>query len=136
MTTIACRDGLMAADSQATEDGLVTRTHKLYRVKSAIIGGAGCPYSTEAFALWWADKRKSKPDLDDDWEAIVMERDKVTFWNSKLQSLRVAEPYAAIGSGATAALVAMDLGASAAEAVEAAAKRDAHSSGPFQVMKL
>jgi len=46
------------------------------------------------------------------------------------------DQFAAIGSGSTAAMVAMKAGKSAAEAVQAAVGLDAYTSAPVQVLSI
>jgi 20S proteasome alpha/beta subunit len=46
------------------------------------------------------------------------------------------DDYFAVGTGAIAALVAMDRGADLVEAVEAAIRRDGNSGGPIDVLTL
>lgn len=136
MTTIAYRDGVLAADSRAADQTVKSYgIQKLYRLKKkgAIIGTAGSIVKCQAFVKWYANKRHRAPKLeDDDLSAIVLHRDgRVELFEDSVESIEwnPAEPLA-VGTGAPAALAAMACGKTAAEAVEIACRIDPDSEGP------
>jgi 20S proteasome alpha/beta subunit len=139
VTTIVYKDGVLASDSQMTEDSRKYNCTKLYRVDDAIVGLAGSQAGL-VFLRWFRGgmDRKKKPlfNKDDDFAAIVVDKDGVVVYDRYCEPEPVVEPYHAIGSGAPAAFAALDMGATAEEAVAAAAKRDIYTGGPIQVMRL
>jgi len=151
VTTIAIRDGVIAADTQETwEDGSFTPCVKLYRmpwdaedVAGHIVGLAGGSYAGELFLEWYRDgDRDEKPDLtnldlEEDFEAIVLRPDG-TLWscNRLFTFIPHKTEYFATGSGGKVALGAMAMGATAEEAVAAAIKHDCYTGGDIQVMTI
>lgn len=161
MTTIVYRDGILAADSCYTEEGesggsRQYRCKKLYEFKRSgvrfLVGLAGGQTGL-TFLRWFiaGGDYNSKPELAEglnhDFTALVVEKydvpgygchgqlKHVTVFDQYFEPEPVQEDYHAIGCGAKCAFVALDMGATALEAVEAAAKRDPYTRGPFQVLK-
>lgn len=143
MTTIAYRDGVMAAESLITADGMragVVRA-KLARSPQGHIGGAaGTLGSNIQFAIWVeAGMPKSKaPQLDDDrFDALLVAPDGAMFYVCRRLTLcQFDAPFAAIGSGERYAMAAMEMGASAERAIDVAMKFDTDSGGDIAVMEL
>lgn len=159
MTTIAYRNGLMAADSACSDEDktLSFRTQKIYRLKSGgLLGAAGDADCRQLIDLLEDIKSPSKlpsrPDIIKlflDFDAIlVLPKGKVfnVFldapdpdqangrWDGGLYE--IPDSYFAVGSGGTLALAAMDAGASARDAVLVACKRDFHTRPPVHVVPL
>jgi ATP-dependent HslUV protease subunit HslV len=149
MTTIAYRDGILAADSRATfqsEEGgaRCVRCRKIYRKKTkagieVLIGTAGESSSGLLFVDWYGSDRKPPIkflDGDADFLCLVVTPSGVLEYDKWCRGEEVEEEFAAIGSGAKAALGALYAGASAEEAVRIACKIDPYSSEPIYVEKL
>ena len=135
MSVVAVRDGMMAADTQASGGGIKFGMRKTACQDGVAIGWAGTWVDGKTFAEWYfkgADI-SSPPvyhgrhgDQDRaDFAAIVLKPDSWEYWCEYLVpelSTDIHMPFYAIGSGAQAALAAMHLGATAIEAVEVACK--------------
>jgi ATP-dependent protease HslVU (ClpYQ) peptidase subunit len=133
MTTIAYKNGVIAYDSQITSGSTITyddyeKCHEVKGVKF-VLSGYMCDYP-KLIAAWFGEPVTGTVEasaLVFDGEALCYaaysEKDglcKTPIW--------LERPYA-IGSGQDFALVAMDMGATAAEAVHAAKKRDTATGG-------
>ena len=133
MTTICYRAGVIAADSQATMGGLKMPTEpKIIMSGGRLIGAAGDATAINKFTAFIAGKGK-KPKLakGEEFSAIVVDRDgHIDHWEEGMEPDRVTLPFFAIGSGDELALGAMEMGATAVQAVEVAIKWDAASGGP------
>ena len=140
MTTIAYKDGVIAYDSRVTRDTeiLYDDFQKCREEKGVkfILSGKTSHYSRLIAAYFGSTESR-----DLSCAAIVIDADGLWyagndaedgFWKSPLVSDR---PYA-IGSGGLHALTAMDMGASAAEAVEMAKKRDNCTGGLVRTIDL
>lgn len=155
MTTVAYRDGILAADTCYTEESSEGgsrqyQCNKLYDIRLAnkdgyplhfrigFAGGSGWKLFLDWVrngADWSNIPEFSKAH---DFGAIVVRTHRlvreVFVIDSNMEPEPLMEPYHAIGSGAKCALIALDMGASAEEAVERAARRDPYTRWPF--MKL
>lgn len=183
MTTIAYRDGILAADSGATyssEAGGSRKAscHKLYRkivefidvpastcYDPAANGGEGATFAApqqthkediligtageSAPALLYLDILLSVSRTHERWQELrAMFADSADFSVLILSSQglyeadkwmreeKVLEPYWAIGSGSKVALGAMEIGASAVEAVVVAKRWDPYTFGPVLSARL
>lgn len=136
MTTIAVSRTGMAADSQFTFQGLVTKGAKIFKVGSDIIGFCGDVESGIAFVEW--KKGGEKPaDIDEDFEAYVLTGDGKIFWyGQKLIPVPVKEKFAALGSGSHIAIGSMMEGATPEKAVRNACKVDTGSCLPVVAHNL
>lgn len=146
MTTIAYRDGVVAADSaESGGDSVTTRCDKLFRKKigkrNVIIATAGGTYSGMLFVDWYGSGKPPPDalmalDLEEDFEVLVFDRGEVWTCNHLCCLVEVIEPYVAIGSGRSHALTAMDCGRSAREAVRLACLRNCYSRLPISTMTV
>lgn len=146
MTTVAYRDGVMAADTQGDWSGIRTRVpNKIVRVGNALIGVAGNFTDCRDFIDWYAAgaDRKALPEFRTYGvensvaiEALVAAPDGLTIWTEHFQPDPVAGEFWAVGSGAKAAIAAMYMGADAAEAVRIAALVDVKTGGDVQMERL
>lgn len=125
MTTIAVKDCRIAADTRATgghylDDELI----KIFRLNNdQWVGLAGRVSRFGAYVEWIKGDRSDFP--PDDVEALVLNRDGTTLiYEAGEREGTPAGRQAAIGSGAQAAMVAMDAGDSAVEAIKRVIKRD------------
>ena len=150
MTTIAYRDGLLAADSRVTVDSdsggaRMFRCQKLYRVKTsdgtdAVVGLAGGAFDGLAFLDWLVSEDKHPPtrllEGGADFTALMLNKHGLFEYDKWCRPDRVLEKFYAVGSGAKAALGALHMGASAEKAVKIACKIDPYSAPPIVVMGL
>lgn len=146
MTTIAYRDGIIAADSAVSSCGSnVGMTEKITVIMSRpkrYIGFCGELAILPYFIDWYraGANPKKAPDVlkNGNFDAMVVwrpvkhkEEVKVIIYDSVLGPMDMtSSPFVAVGSGTSAALAAMYAGASAEEAVEIAAKVDLHTRLP------
>lgn len=155
MTTIAFRDGILAADSRSTTDSesggaRVFRCEKLYRkrVKTAETGGieddiifatAGETFSGLIFVDWYGSG-KDVPELlvhgGADFSVLVLSRKGLFEFDKWCRGEKVLNTFYAIGCGAKAAMGAMHMGASAEKAVRIACLIDPFSAPPVVTMRL
>lgn len=144
MTTVAYRDGVMAADTAATWDmggNYRTRSVKIYRSRGCLIGICGDYYAAQMFVDWFEENEEgeNRPASSEAGDFLAM----VAYPNGRLYTVNcfytlVEEDsnFFAIGSGAAYALSAMELGLSAPAAVEHAAKFDIYTGGEITVERL
>lgn len=154
MTVIAFKDGEMVSDSQVTdEDGNFTLdSEKIFMLPSGgILGTAGDDDIRNLYELVEHVTKKeefpTKDDLSDTrcsffgllalpdctlWyiDIHMVSYDNTDEWNAQIGQIN--EDHYAIGSGGQIALGAMDVGATAQEAVNAAIERNAYCGGDLQ----
>ena len=138
MTTIAVRDGQMAADTQVTESALALRGEKIVRLPcGGLAGGCGLYGEVRRGLVWLQSGGKGKPPKLTESEILVAYGDgRVGSYSGRWTFMPYRGP-AAVGSGAQAALAAMyHYDASAEEAVKAAASVDPNTSGPVDVFRV
>lgn len=141
MTTIAYRAGVLAGDSQATDDQL-WQTSKIARVDTSagklLVGWSGDVHAALVFIEWLKNEKNRKPDIsNEDFGAIVVaETGRVTIWSPSLVGWSPEGEFFAIGSGAKAAMGAMHCGAGAIRAVNIACKIDPYTRGPVRSLRL
>lgn len=156
MTTIAFRDGVLAADSRETsgcEDSgqLAATCVKMFRVGPFVVALQGDTTPGIAWLNWFTGmygifKLKHVPALDQvqpdlvaqflereaDFTAVVLHPDGALFiYDEWGIPQRITAPYYAVGSGAKVAYGAMHNGATAEDAVAAACVHDPYTSGPI-----
>ncbi len=141
MTTIAYRDGIMAADSKISDRGCyVGSTQKIFRADDGTIGGmAGCLGDLGIFRDWLLSGRVGPCEfMDDSSEALFVTPDG-RVWNA-FHGGRIFEitgpSYFAAGSGFRIALGAMAAGASAAEALRICCDLDSETRTPIWVERI
>lgn len=134
MTTIAYRDGVLAADKRTTSGGTFSGTmRKIHRRKSdgALCGGCGHVPLIQGWQEWFCAGERGKPpslgDKDESAQIIVVRANGQVEFFTHLGRERVHDTFFAIGSGADLAFGAMEFGASARQAVAVAQRRDIHS---------
>lgn len=148
MTTIAYRDGVMAADSQGTSGDVAACTRiKMFEAHGWLIGGAGNSTCLEEFQSWFIQERADgklgpcPPSLqtkDGAWNVLCVSIEQPTVvyqLEDGRWPYRIFGKYHAIGSGYAIALGAMAAGATAEQAVKAAIKHDIYSGGPVRLKK-
>lgn len=145
MTTIAANLKCMASDSLVSlGGGLSYPADKIKKVKKMIVGAGGNGGDCSRFLDWAArdfkepaPKWQCKPNDDESILALVLKQDGLyAFTTSMPEPEKINAPFYAIGTGGTAARVAMKRGATPAEAVEDACEVDGYSGLPVQVLEL
>lgn len=138
MTTIAYRDGVLAADTALSRgDSLHGRVVKVGKSPSGLLGGAcGDATFTHAFVGWLEAEQgeRPKPQDRDGGTAVLIHQDGRIECIEHGGSFVVEAAYWAIGSGRPEALGAMFAGAGAEVAVRAAMAHDAHTGGDVTVV--
>jgi len=140
MTTIAYKDGVIAYDSRQTRNGAIVTDNA---EKSELVNGvrfflAGAVCDMPALIAAYFGTPSTVPVecsgyvVDGGRLIMVGHDDKTGVWK---QELDPANPDA-IGCGAPYALAAMDMGASAEEAVRAAVKRDIYTGGRIRTLVI
>lgn len=137
MTTIAYRDGCLAADSLTTSGGLRDGLNlKIRKIGPLLVAGAGASAICERFFDW---VRKGMIG-DSPWTGsdggnsfIVAPNGSILVFGQS-GPWKVEQPFYALGTGEHLALGAMAHGASAAEAVECAIRFDIYSGGPIRTI--
>lgn len=133
MTTITVKGKVMAADTQMDDEGVISNIRKIFKVRGDLIGFAGSVSEGLKFVEWYINN-----DLDDitDLEeisldetgAIVLTKSgKILTFETHLP-IEILDDHFAIGSGAQAAMAAMDCGHDPITAIKIASKRDAYTS--------
>lgn len=140
MTTIAYRNGVIAADTRGTDDEYhpgIYRTEKLFTVDGDIIATAGDDASGMMFVDWYGKKKNGKrpkppsalTEAGADFCVLVLTKDGL-FWADKwCRLIKITDEFYAIGSGRAYAMGAMDHGATAEQAVHTAMKWDPNTGG-------
>lgn len=142
MTTIVYKNGLIATDSRASSGQLIVDDDfvKVKKNEHGFFAYAGTPADIDSFI---AESMASREGTYE-WECGALwvsnsgqlysidQNEKGFFYILELS----LEKHYASGSGMDFALVAMDLGCTAREAVEAAARRDSGSGGTIRVYDI
>lgn len=152
MTTIAYRDGILAADSRLTysTEGGGSRKHlctKLYKKTitegrktfEVIIATAGESSPALVFMDWYGTGKPPPEmlrELGGDFTCLILRPDGLYEADVYCRPDKINEPFYAIGSGAKEALAAMHCGKSAVQAVRVAACVDPYTGGRIVSMSL
>lgn len=141
MTTVAYKNGIIACDSFAVADRTIVDDDTDKRIVrdgvTFVFCGRPDQYDEFITAYFSETRAISK---DNECGAIVYDGDKL--WCTGVDNDKVFKYHIkknktyAIGSGQDHAWTAMDLGASAPEAVKAAAKRDTCTGGEVRIVKV
>lgn len=138
MTTIAFREGVLAADSIISYSGFnLGEADKIVRAGDYYVALAGSAYLRQPLEEWLAsgacqaDLPVLLQENSGQFSALVMNKYGHVFEYDNGFLLQVNAPYYAIGSGSHFAIGALAHGASAMEAVAAACKHDKASGGPI-----
>lgn len=143
MTCIAYRGGVMAADGRETaqndEDSSWYRVRdncvKVFRLKDGSLFGAAHG-SEDIERLHQALMKNQPPPKLEDIAALKLDpKGRLWLYEGNIWQSLKGMPYYAVGSGALCALSAMDVGASAVEAVKVAINRDLWCGGKITVVK-
>ena len=146
MTTICFRNGILAADTRAYSGGKAPIGQKTKIFHNAELKLAcGCSTTAvgfgERFWMWLTgaigdkDFKDSQP--EDAFTALTIQDGEVFIYeNSPFPTGPLTADYFAIGSGRDIALGAMEMGASAPEAVRVACKHDVWTAEPIMAIDL
>jgi hypothetical protein len=144
MTTIVATMEMMAADTRVDVGGVGTHAGKLYKAGNAIIGCAGDSEGIVRFLEWWP-YRETKPmriPKRFDWSALVLSDEGILIYENAGIPDVCKESWAAIGTGSTVALAALDtmkfLGRKPDPrvALKVACRRDCMTGGDVEYLKL
>lgn len=140
MTTLVFRDGELAADSRTTTGGTIDPGHSV-KVRALpdgrLVGVTGQTAEAQRFVRWLeAGAHDEAPTLDDSRVVVVSLDGHIAVHEAAGWYEAAGSDFYAWGSGAAAALGALHVGASAADAVRAATFVDPHSGGPVRVLSL
>lgn len=145
MTTIAYRDGTLAADTRAVSGDHRPMGHqqKIFRTNDGGMVGVATahPGLTEEIALWLAADKHSdrEPQIGDrNFEMLEVTPDGLVLYycNNFTPAGPLTGAYFAIGSGAEYAIGAMAMGATAEEGVIIAAANDPYTRAPIQKLSI
>lgn len=140
MTTLAFRSGTLAADSRTTTGGTIDPglSKKVRRLADGrLVGTTGQSAEALRFVRWLeAGADGDAPALHDSRVVIVETDGRIFVHEAEGWYPAAGSDFYAWGSGAAAALGALHVGASAAEAVRAATFVDPSSGGPVQALSL
>lgn len=139
MTTIAYRDGEMAADTQVTCGELKYRATKMVRLPCGGVAGACGTLPEAVVAFEWLRRggKGAPPKLKQTSVLVAYGDGRVVLYEDKRWTPLPLSGPVSIGSGSQAATAAMNhFGASAEQAVLAAATADPGTSGPVDVFRV
>ncbi|WP_423156451.1 hypothetical protein [Stenotrophomonas maltophilia] len=137
MTTIAVKDGVMAADTQLSSS-TIHRVQKIYPLPGGgCVGGCGEWSKAYAAISWLLGGRQGEAPEFENAELVLMKPDgSVWIACERFPEFPLLEDVAALGCGSAAAMALMTHGLGAKEAVRATCRTDPGSSEPVQVFKL
>jgi len=127
----------MACDSHVT-GGFTTSSRKIRKKNNCIVGYAGDWIAGEYFADFYLGNSEETPDrdTDDDLEMLVLKTTGIYLVDYRFREVKVYGKHYAIGSGSQGAMAAMNMGATAAEAVKEAIKVDDYTRGKIRSLSL
>lgn len=142
MTTIAFRDGLLAADTRINRSGTILSDNhqKITRLSNGdLLALAGLEAQREAMIAHLEDDEPlpvCEEGADDDFTALIATTDGSLYVYEGIGHLQRWEgDFYAIGTGSDFAIAAMVMGAAADEAVSVAMRCDVYSGGEVVSMK-
>jgi ATP-dependent protease HslVU (ClpYQ) peptidase subunit len=158
MTTIAIKDGMLAADSKTTDENgaFFSRSHKIYRLSNgALIGCAGDSDVRELLDVLGRSTSKKLPTRKELADTKTGFQGIMAFPNGQVFCVEIdtrnigtndsdwyamitecEERWTAVGSGAQFAIGAMAAGKSAHDAVHIACRYDSFSQPPVKVVSV
>ena len=141
MTVAVYRDGVLASDrAVSTDNDLIAcyRT-KIRKTNGKLIATAGQAQNGVAFQEWFhaGEPPDKKPDLDNDFIGLVIDANgTINIYNNKLYSYVAESSCFAIGNGHHVAMGAMEMGATAEQAVSVACQYVLGCGGGVDVLRL
>lgn len=139
MTCIAYRNGVLASDTQAEIDGVIKLDQevKVAKRNGHLFGIAGddIPKLSDVITNFFL--KVPKPMKGFKFDLIVIDPDgKIAVWDERMKGEPFKLEFYALGNAAPAAMTAMEVGATAEEAVRACIKWVPHVGGKVVVRKL
>lgn len=137
MTTIAYRDGVLAADTLVNANGNRDDfAPKIERIGNLLVGTSGSYPTGLKFRAWVARGFAGDCPYDDtaDGNGIIVWAHGVIGWCSA-GPWPVLQPFYALGSGTEFAMGAMEMGATAEQAVAVASKFNMETGGEITVLR-
>lgn len=145
MTTIAYKDGILAADTRAygggrTPIGSKTKIHRLD--DGSIFGCSSSCVGADALVREWIENgcpnQRNETVKPENFELILVRPSGEVFYAHDNFSITgpIRTGKIAVGSGKEFALGAMEMGAGALQAVECAARLDPWTGGSIETLKL
>lgn len=136
MTTIAYRDGVVAADTLITANGMrAGEMAKIMRRGRLLVGFAGASRNFEAFRNWLSAGMPGSFKSEGGNVFILAPGFPPIVWGDGDTPWRETAETWALGSGEAAAMGAMQVGASAERAVQAAIALDVNCGGKITVLR-
>lgn len=137
MTTIAVRDGVMAADTQLSSS-TIHRAQKIFELPGGgCVGGCGLWSRAYTAISWLLGGRNGDAPEFEDAELLILKPDgSVWIACERFPEFPLLDDVAAIGCGSAAAMALMHAGYGAKEAVRRTCKTDPGSSAPIQSYSL
>lgn len=137
MTTIAFKDGILAADRRATIGNLnQSSTTKIHRQGGILIAASGVLSECQAFRSWVkSGLQETDPITEDSTGIIFISPIHAVIWAGAGPQYVTGE-YMAFGSGREIALGAMAAGLSAEDAVKLASKHDIYTGNGVDTLKF
>jgi len=140
MSVVVWDGKTLAADTQGTVGSQISRTSKIFRHKNARLGLVGNYGRGLELVEWFksGEKIAKFPELDDDedYAALIVIKDGETpyVYPGNERKEPVLDSFYAWGSGSNFALGALQMGASAVEAVEATCRWSTDCSLPYEAL--
>lgn len=139
MTAIAYRAGIMAADTQAEIDDVIKLDQeiKVAKRKGHLFGIAGddLPKLSEVIKGYFSKDKKPMKGFKFDC-MVITPSGEIQVWDERMKGEPYKLEFYALGNAAPAAMVAMEVGATAEQAVKACIKYIPHVGGKVVVRKL
>lgn len=139
MTVICYRDGWLCADSLTLHNESIHSIEevKIRRIGDCLVGMSGDVPSWRSIEEWFAIDQRSDRFKDFSFELMIIAPDCSIFVIDDRGIMdRINEPYWAIGCGEAGAMIAMDLGHSARQAVASAIRRIPGCGGKIHQLRL
>lgn len=138
MTTIAYRDGVIAADTFLTtpRGDVLGEFRKISSRGRLLVGVAGDTAACQTFLRWFDRGAAGPPPPMKRITAIVVRQGHPLIYAHAGRWCELAAPFFAIGSGCEYAMGALAAGASAREAVEIASRFDTATGGSVMQLEL
>ena len=140
MTVIAYARGIMAADTMCVWDDVVKSSGqiKVYTVRGHLLGVSGEDVTAEEqFRSWFRSGCPERRPIPGSLDVMVVgPSGAISVWDQRLIQTKIAHPFFAIGSGREVALGALEVGASARQAVASAIKWSPQCGGSIMVKRL
>jgi hypothetical protein len=136
LTTIAWRNGYLAADTLWTANGARDDYGpKIERIGTLLVGCSGPVPVGIKFRAWVSGGFNGPSPLDGDGNGLIVWPHGVVGW-CQAGPWPVSAPFYCLGSGSDYATGAMEMGATAEEAVRVAMLHDYCTGGEITVLKL